>query len=111
MVLDARLFAYKQAVGLELAPEETERLERMPEDVQRAIRACRSEKSRYPRPVSIDLPKNIWGFKAVMEAITRHAGCRPTTLYVWTQDHIQGTLQRQSVWQPKEDLWPPPVQS
>ena len=101
MVLDARLFAYKQAIGLELTPEEGQRLERMPEDVQHAIRACKSEKSRYRsdhlRPGK-DLPKNIWGFKAVMEAITRHAGCRPTTLYVWAQDFIQGTLQRQSEW-------------
>jgi hypothetical protein len=107
MVLDARLFAHKQALGLELAPEERQRLEQMPEDVQHAIKACK----RYQSDHLQHMPKNIWGFKAVMEAITRHAGCRPTTLYVWTQDLAQGTLQRQSVRRLKEDPCPPPVQS
>jgi hypothetical protein len=82
----------------------------MPEEVQYAIRACKSERSqssrldnpqKKPRLLHTDLPKHAWGFKAVMEAIARHAGCGPTTLYLWTQDLSQGTLQRQSIWRPK----------
>ena len=112
MVLDARSFVRKHAMGLKLTPRESQRLGRMPEDVRHAIRACKPVSSRYwsscldnpqkrPRPLHTDLPKHAWGFKAVMEAIARHAGCRTTTLYVWTQDLTQGTLQRQNVWQPK----------
>jgi hypothetical protein len=110
MVLDARLFVRKQAIGLELTPRESQRLGRIPEEVQHAIRACKPESSRSSRPnnpqkklrlLHTNLPTHTWGFKAVMEAITRHAGCGPTTLYVWTQDLTQGTLQRQSIWRPK----------
>jgi hypothetical protein len=112
MVLDARSLVRKHAMGLELTPRERQRLGRMPEDVRHAIRACKPVSSRYwsscldnsqkrPRPLHTDLPKHARGFKAVMEAIARHAGCGPTTLYVWTQDLTQGTLQRQSTWRPK----------
>ena len=110
MVLDARLFVRKQAIGLELTPRESQRLGRIPEEVQHAIRACKPESSqpsrldnpqKKPRLLHPDLPKHTWGFKAVMDAIARHAGCGPTTLYVWTQDLTQGTLQRQSMWRPK----------
>ena len=111
MVLDARLFVRKQAIGLQLTPRERQRLGRMPEDVQHAIRACKAVSARYwsscldntqkPSLLPKGLPKHAWGFKAVMEAIARHAGCGPTTLYVWTQDLTQGTLQRQSMWRPK----------
>ena len=116
MVLDARLFVRKQAIGQQLTPRESQRLGRMPEEVQHAINACKPKDSRSPRLdnsqkkprlLRTDLPKHAWGFKAVIEAIARHAGCRPTTLYVWAQDLAQGTLQRQSVWRPKED--PPPA--
>jgi hypothetical protein len=111
MVMDARLFARKQAVGVQLTLGEKQRLVRMPQDVRHAIRACQPERPRQqtsrldqpPPRLDTDLPKHAWGFKAVIEAIARHAGCRPTTLYVWTQDLAQGTLQRQSVWRPKED--------
>ena len=110
MVLDARLFVRKQAIELELTPTESQQLGRMPEEVQHAIRACKPESSRSSRPdnpqkklrpLHKDPPKHAWGFKGVMEAIARHAGCGPTTLYVWTQDLTQGTLQRQSIWRPK----------
>jgi hypothetical protein len=110
MVLDARLFVHKQAIGLELTLRESQRLGRMPKEVQHAIRACRPGSSRSsrldnpqnrPRLLHKDPPKHAWGFKAVMEAIAHHAGCGPTTLYVWTQDLAQGTLQRQSIWRPK----------
>jgi hypothetical protein len=115
MVMDARLFVRKQAVGVQLTPGERHRLDQMPQDVQHAIRACQPERSRHqslhvhqrPRRLHTDLPKHAWGFKAVIEAIARHAGCRPTTLYVWAQDLAQGTLRRQSGWRPKED--PPPA--
>jgi hypothetical protein len=115
MVIDARLFVRKKVAGLRLTPEERQRLSRMPEDVQHAIRACqpansRSRSSSADKPrLHLDLPKHAWGFKTVMDAIARHAGCRPTTLYVWTQDMAQGTLQRQSVWQPKTDQDQPPA--
>ena len=110
MVLDARLFVRKQAIGLELTRRESQRLGRMPEEVQHAIRACKPESSRSShldnpqkklRLLHTSLPTHTWGFKAVMEAIARHAGCGPTTLYVWTQDLTQGTLQRQSIWRPR----------
>jgi hypothetical protein len=85
MVLDARSFVRKQAMGLKLTARESQRLSRMPEDVQHAIRACKPMSSRYwsscldnpqkrPCPLHTDLPKHAWGFKAVMEAIARHAG-------------------------------------
>jgi hypothetical protein len=115
MVMDARLFVRKQVVGVALSPQERQRQDRMPEDVQQAIRVCQPERSRrrssqLDEPLSqlhTALPKQAWGFKAVMEAIARHAGCRPTTLYVWTQDLAQGTLHRQSIWRPKTDHTPP----
>ena len=109
MVMDARLFVRKQAVGVQLTPGERRRLDRMPQDIQQAIRACQPGRSQHqssrldqePPRLHMDLPKHVWGFKAVIEAIARHAGCRPTTLYVWTQDLTQWTPQRQSIWRPK----------
>jgi hypothetical protein len=113
MVLDARLFVRKRAFGLELTPRESKRLGQMPEDVQHAVIACKPEGARYRssyldnpqtklRLLQADPPKHASGFKPVMDAIARQAGCRPTTLYLWTQDLTQGTLRRRRIWRPKD---------
>jgi hypothetical protein len=105
----ARWAARKQALWLPVWPAE---LAGVAGDVVREIRALKPEQprlrsSRLDRAkgpalvVHMELPRHIRGFERVMEAIARHAGCKPKTLYLWVEEY------RASLEKPRQEDWRP----